>query len=579
MQNLPEFTRSDFMEQRVAEKKTARDFQTRRHLDWNDNYELFRNKVKQNKLTQRQPVNIPVMKETIKTLLSKIDDPPNVEFKDKDGDQIKEIIVQEMWNDDFDRLNFEGIDLQDKKTVLLYGRGFKKMDWRDNAIFVYTPDIFDVVVDPLTDPLDLETARFVIHQNIFRSLRDILADPKYSAEGKKELKTYLTSKQGILQSGKNKEEYEKKSQRLIAMGVNSSDFPLFAGGDMIVNLTEHITNVWDSSQDKYVRRVVIYADDMVELYNETLKDCLGIEFYPYVSWGDDIETNDFWSDGVADLVRTPNKVLNVWYSQMIENRTLGNFNMAYYDATNNDYEPQIYEPGPGVMIPLPGKPQDTIMPVPIQKLDDNMTAMDYLTNIVERSTAATAIDKGVSEQTQQTLGEVQILVGKAMERTLSMQKFYRRAWHELAMKWYALLAANQGERTLYKASPDGTLWPKKVYPGEWKSESGYKVMVRSSSEQEQDQTKGIQRLMAIKAMFPGNPALDRIVQKRSLELVDLTPAELREVEDDQEKLQQQQAQMQQMQMQPQVDPNQPLLNEVQSKMQQFNQLTNAAPAG
>ena len=122
------------MQKLQSEKKSAKEFVERRYEDWNENYELFRNKVKTNRLTQRQNVNIPLMKETIKTLLSKVDDAPGVEWKDLGGDSLKELMFQEIWNDNYDRLNLEGVDIQDKKTVLLYGRAFKKLNWADNKL-------------------------------------------------------------------------------------------------------------------------------------------------------------------------------------------------------------------------------------------------------------------------------------------------------------------------------------------------------------------------------------------------------------------------------------------------------------
>ena len=73
---------TDEMVRLQKEKKAAIELQERKHDDWNDNYELYRNKVRINRLTQRQAVNIPLMKETVKTLLSKIDDPPEVDWKE-----------------------------------------------------------------------------------------------------------------------------------------------------------------------------------------------------------------------------------------------------------------------------------------------------------------------------------------------------------------------------------------------------------------------------------------------------------------------------------------------------------------
>ena len=524
----------DLIDRLNREKEVARQFQERRHEDFNDNYELYRNKVKTNRLTQRQAVNIPLMKETIKTLLSKIDDPPTVNWKELGGNREKEILLQEKWNNDFDSLNFEGIDIQDKKTTLLYGRAFKKLNFLDNGFKLHALDIYDVVLDPLTNPLDIETSRFFIHQNIFKTLRQVLADKRYSEEAKKELKTYLTTSEAIIQSGENKEELEKKQDRLVAMGVNESDFNEFSAGDIILNFNEHYTKLWNPTKKQFEWYICVYVNDKVLLLKESLMDLLGIDFLPFVSWGEDMETQDFWSDGPGDLVRTPNKVLNVWFSQMLENRTLKNFQMHWYDATIQGYSPQTYEPGQGRMLPAPGDPNKVIKPVEVSGLEDTLTQIDFLIKLVERGTSATAIEKGVSEKKQITLGEVEMLVGKAMERTISMAKFYRRAWRELAMKWYRIRDANEGNNaktTLYKVSAKGKIWPKDIYGRDWKSKAGFKAIVQSSSEQEDEKTKGMQRLFFVKNQFPDNPALVKIIQGRALELVDLTPEEIREVEE------------------------------------------------
>src|SRR3990167_10750506 len=107
----------DALERLQTEKKAALKLRERKHEDWNDNYELYRNKVQTNRLTQRQAVNIPLMKETIKTSLAKIDDPPNVDWKELSGDETKEIVYQEIWNDQFKRKKMEWVDVVDKKNV------------------------------------------------------------------------------------------------------------------------------------------------------------------------------------------------------------------------------------------------------------------------------------------------------------------------------------------------------------------------------------------------------------------------------------------------------------------------------
>ena len=516
----------------LNEKKAAREFQERKHSDWNDNYELYRNKVKTNRLTQRQTVNIPLMKETIKTLLAGADDAPSVDWKELSGDQMKEIIYQQLWDTNFKKENLALKDLLDKKNVLLYGISTKFLNLKREGVCIDVLDVFDVVYDPLSKPLDIETNRFIIRQNIFRTLREILADDRYSKEGKDELKYWLATDKGIVQSGRNKIEWEKSMERLKAMGVQNEKFPVFAGGDVIVSLTEHYTQLWNPQTEQFERHVVTYADDTVELLDEKLIDLIGVDLWPFESWSEDPETNDVYPDGVADLIRTPNKILNIWFSQQVENRTLQNFQMHWFDATQQGYVPQTYEPGPGRMLPAPGDPNKTIMPVQINGLDETFKAMDYLVGVVERGSGATAIEKGTPETGEQTLGEVRILVGRASERAKTMAKFYNASWYRTAKKWDAIMQANNFPKmTLFKTGINGKVYDKTVFSKDWQSEAGYEPEVASSSEQEADEVNAIQKFSYVLQQFPNNTALRKIAQQRQLKLLDLSPSELKLIED------------------------------------------------
>ncbi len=521
------------MERFLKEKKAATELQERKHTDWNESYELYRNKVKTNRLTQRQAVNIPLMKETVKTLLNRIDDAPEVEWKELGGDEQKELVYQEVWNDSLKRNKTEIVDVLDKKNVLLYGVSTKKLNINEDGVDISVLDVYDVLFDPLMNPWDIESARFIIHRNIFKTVREILADERYSEEGKEDLKMWADSEPGIVSSEDNREQWEKKMERLKSMGVEHGDFPFFAGGDRIVNLTEHFTQVWSTKKKAFERRVIVYADDKIALYDETLMDCVGVDFWPFEFWTEDPETTDVYPDAVADLVRTPNKVLNVWFSQLIENRTLKNFQMHWFLPGQN-YTPQTYTPGPGMMLAAPPGEDinKVIKPVEISGLDDTLLAIQQVIQIVERGTGATALEKGQSEQGQQTLGEVNILVGKASERTIGMAKFYRLSWYNTAVKWDKLMQANAPRMLkLFKIGSDGKVYTKSVLKSDWKSEAGYQPIVRSTSEQETENLKGIQKFQFVMSQFPDNMALRKIAQKRELEMLDLTSEELKEVEE------------------------------------------------
>lgn len=579
----PQNPLTEKMTKLLNEKKSGREFQIRKHIDWNENYELYRNKVRTNRLTQRQIVNIPLMKETIKTLISKVDDAPDVQWKEKSGDELKEIIYQEKWDTQYREEDLEIKDILDKKNVFLYGQSTKKLNLEKDRVSVDIMDVFDVIYDPLTDPLDIETSRFIVHQNIFKPLREILVDKRYTEEGKDALKQWLSSDKGLVQSGKNKIEWERSIERLRSMGLQNEKFALFAGGDVLVNLTEHFTNIWNPKKEKFERRVIVYGDDTIELLDELLVDMIGIEQWPFEQWSEDPETNDIYPDGIADLVRTPNKILNIWFSQQVENRTLQNFQMHWYDATIQGYQPQTYEPGPGRMLPAPGDPNKTIMPVQINGLDETLKAIDFVTQIVERGTGATAIEKGEGEKDVRTLGEVQLLVGKAAERAKTMSKFYKNSWYRLAVKWDAMMQANSfGKTKLYKTGADGKVYEKVVYDSDWKSKAGYFPTVASSSEQESDSIKTIQKFGVVIQQFPENQALKKILQQRELKLLDLTPAELKEIEDEQNKMLNQPPQQenpqnpqnpQPQQMPQQPSPNAPQNNDAQDVANMLQQLS------
>lgn len=107
--------------QHKKEKQRSIDYKDRRYKQWNENYALYRDKVITNRLTQRQAINIPIIRETIETWISKIDEAPMLEFesrgkdnKSKDG----EIVLNELWAYYFDKLGLDIIDNLEKGSRL-----------------------------------------------------------------------------------------------------------------------------------------------------------------------------------------------------------------------------------------------------------------------------------------------------------------------------------------------------------------------------------------------------------------------------------------------------------------------------
>lgn len=515
-------------------KEGATQYQERRHQDWRENYALYRDKTQTNRLTQRQSVNVPLMKETIRTILSKTDEFPDLYFESLSNDKQKEIFLNEYWKNWLVLDNFEIKDIVDKKQEGLYGRSTMKLNLFDGRPSSEVLEPYDWVIDRYADPSDIDnTAMYQAHLNIFRSLSQIEANPLYSKEAIARLKVQYASAMGLARSEENIKQLMARNERLQDMGLWDINNPQL--GETYLNLTEHYIKLWSEERKKLLIWVRVTADTEVILM-EPLEDILGINFFPFVSWADDVEKTDIYSDGVGDIVRTPNKVLNTWFSQLVENRTLRNYGMTFYDATASDkWIPQTYEAVPWGWYPTAGDPNKTTKRVEIPDLSESLDEMAYVTGMVEKATASTATEKGVQEQGDVTLGQIKLMLQSSNDRITSVAKFYRVARRQFGEKWYRFLMANEKwikPVELYKKSAKGNYFKEVVGPDDWKDDAGYVCKVVSTSERNQKNIEAVQKLQAVSAMFPNNRPLEQIMKKKGLDLIEgLSQEEIDEVLD------------------------------------------------
>lgn len=532
------------------EKRVGFEYQRRRHDDWDENYALYRNHVRINRLTQRQPVNVPLMKETVRTLLSKIDERPQIYFEDLGGNQDKEILLNAKWEEFIRTQNVELVDKVEKKQVLLFGRGTKKLNWCNGRVEIEFKDVMDVLIDPKTKPHDTESARFWVELNIFKPLRAIVQNEKYDKDARNELFALLNGsdddakeKNKVDTSGKvipsnTPEMVQARNERLREVDISMPDD--FAGTDTMIELNQHFTQIWDTKAKKYVRHVCVVAMDSVLLQCVPLKKAIGVEFWPFESWADDLEANDYYSDSVGDVLRVPNQIANIWYSQELENRTLANFGMNFYDKTIEGFEPEPIEPIPGGWYPLPGKPGEVFQRVDIRPFAGNLEAMQFVMGMADRAVAATSLEKGGLSPEKRTLGEVEIAVGKAEERISSITPFYRLAWQRFAEKWLAMNEANDRDtkpQAVYKKGFDNRFWKKEIKRSDWLSEQGYRVHQMNENQKKTTSVDEFNQLFAIKEQFPDNLPLIDAIREKALEIVNLTPEQKHKVKEFEKKRQ------------------------------------------
>lgn len=521
-------------------KQSGHTYRERRQADWLENYTLYRDKVVVNRLTQRQSVNIPLMKKSVRTLLKDVDDMPVLYFENLDNDKQKEVFQNAYWEKVVEDNNLEEQDIVDKKQVFLFGRSFIQMQIIDGHVVFTVQDPQDILVDRYTDPTNLDTARWLIHTHIFIPLTQIEANPDYDKSEVAKLKEFVNSKEGIIAVSDNEQMMTEKSEKMAAMGLQDSNDPVL--GETYIELTLHFIKRPEGLADGEEQFFLyVEAQNQVILMKKPLEEVIGktVDNYwrdhlPYNTWADDVERQDFWSDAIADIIRTPNKIVNSWFSQLVENRTLRNFNMNFYDGSlDSEFAPQTFVPKPWGWYKLPGDPNKVMKNVEVADLSESLDEMQFLLTISEEATGATKTQQGTVSERQITLGEVKLALGEAKERIKGMSKFYTPAWKERGTKFLKLIEAGSDKLDAVKIFKSGrntdTIFSREIKPTDWMTKLGYQTKVWSQEDKDAQDSEELQLLNAVVMNMPGNPKLTEIYHRKLLTFAKLKPEEINEV--------------------------------------------------
>lgn len=534
-------------------KESGFNYQERRIDDWRENYELYRDKVTINRLTQRQSVNLPLMKTTLRTVMKDVDDMPVIVFENLDNDKESEIFQNEYWKWTLDQNIAEIQDVVDKKQDFFFGRTFDDWQVEDGRIVFDIDDPADILVDRFMNPYNIDSSRFLVHTHIFRPLSDLKNNTDYDQEQVKELELFFETKLGIIKANDNENSLQMKNEKMANLGVTDIEDPVL--NETYVELSFYY--VMRDAGEEWVdfadgrKKSKIEAEQLmvyVEAENQrllmkkpqekiigTTQDHYWRNHFRYNTWGDDIDKQDFWTDGIADVVRVPNKVLNTWFSQLVENRTLRNFGMHYYDSSKkaDGFVPSTFNPVPWGWYPVPGKPSDVLQKVDIPDLSESLDEMNYVTQFSEKATGATAVKQGVQADHQATKFEIGALQTEATERTKGMSKFYTMAWEQRATKFLKLIEAAHDKLDAVKIYKKGRnsedIYQREIAPKDWMTKSGYRVRVWNQDEKKSKDNEAINKLNAVMMAMPNNPKLREIYQRKLLEFADLKPEEINDI--------------------------------------------------
>lgn len=519
-------------------KTDGYNYRFRRHEEWNENYLLYRDKVEVNRLTQRQSVTIPLMAQTIRTLLKDVDDMPILDFENLDNDKQAEVLKNEAWKWTVEQNRMELQDIIDKKQVFLFGRSFDQMQIVDGKVKMTVQDPMDILVSRYTNPFDLHSSRFLIHPHIFLPLASLKNNPNYDQDAVQELIDWHATNLGLIKAAENSEMLAQKNEKLGNLGVGDIDHPVL--GETWVELTLHF--IMERLPGEMYEKIHMYveADNYITLRKAPLNEVIGntsddfwLNHFPYNSWADDIERQDFWNNAVGDIVRPSAKILNIYYSQMIENRVLRSFGMNYYDSTTEGFNPQTYQPTPFGWYGMPGKPADIVTHVDIPDLAESIKELEFVMSVNEKASGATATQQGVQTETSITLGEVQLALQQAQERIKGMSKFYTQAWKDRGTMFCKLIEAAPDKIDMIKIFRKGrftsNIFSRDVEPKHYLTKSGYNVRVWSQEDKNNQDTQALQKWNAVRANMPDNPKVQEIYDRKLVEFAGATPDEAAEI--------------------------------------------------
>ncbi len=340
-------TDDEIMDRIDTEYQNAYDFRAPVITEWHQNEDLLYGK-KPNTISKRSNIMIQLMAGFEDTLLSKIKQPIFIVYTPTEGADVEKARkVTSAWEleSSVSHQDWEYKDLLVKKLAMVSGRGILK-------IFANTPyahrldpiDHYDFLVDPLTNGMNVESARYLGQDNIIKSKYQLEEGDYIQEKVKLLVESYSDNNSEIPDN-----QGSQKSNRFAVAGMNYQDY--FQAGDASYKLLEWYTQI------EGVRCVVLLdREKHIILKKEKLEDVTGIlfdgdqPFWPYESWAFYPDLFNFWSPAPMSRVREIFTLRNVSLNQMFDNNEAKNRPMRAFDPLTYK-NPALFKYQPDRMIP------------------------------------------------------------------------------------------------------------------------------------------------------------------------------------------------------------------------------------
>lgn len=456
----------------------ALEYRRPRIKDWHANEDMLYGR-KPVTLSKRSNIDLRLMKGFEDALLSKIKEPLTVKFgptEDADIRKARKVTALFELETSPTKQNWRYKDLLGKKLALPSGRCITKIYATKPYKHRRDPmDHYDFLIDPLAGGYDIELARYLGQDNIFKSKYDLQNNKTYDQVRVKEL--IETTNENDTDVTDN--QYKEKQNRLAIVGLNGSDYN--AQRDGLFKLLEWYTTI--NGKRWYIlcsldKKIIIKKKPWEEM------TCIDKEsdlpLWPFSSWAYYPDLFNFWSQSPMDIVREIFQTRNVVVNQAVDNNEAKNKPMKSYD-------PQVYtnpalleyEPDRLVATATGKDPKAGLYIHETADIYDPKALNDILEDIASKVSGVTPASQGVSEDQK-----VGIYYGDQQETANRMslfeESYFMADIHNAQLYLNGLIDKLDEAKAVKMIGENGVEWDKLT-----KEDLGqYDIMITGGSTQE-----------------------------------------------------------------------------------------------
>lgn len=441
------FTDEEHIERINTEYNNGYEFRKPAVVEWHLNENILYGK-KPKTLSKRSNIMVQLAAGFEDTLLSKIKQPVFVVYTaTENADVIRARKVTDAWKleSSVSHEDWEYKDILGKKLAVVSGRCIYKIYSKYPYAHKLDPvDHYDFIVDPLTNGMSLESARYLGQDNIILSKWDLENGEDYDQAKVKELIASYADNNNEIPDNIDLQ----KSNRFAVIGMNYADY--FQAGDATYKLLEWYTTV-NGTRALFLldreKKIIVKKKELKEITGE-LNDNEK-PFWPFETWAFYPDLFNFWSPAPISRVRELFELRNVSLNQMFDNNEAKNKPMRAFNPkvyTN----PSLLSYQPDRLIPTAAgaDPEKGLYTIPVNDIMEPQQFDSILETLTGKITGVTASGAGSSD-----VQKVGIYYGDQQETEKRMTLFemsYNRCHLRLGQKYLKYLEERLDKKSSIK---------------------------------------------------------------------------------------------------------------------------------